>query len=695
MDRIEFKKVRFKNFLSYGKKWQEVELLKGINLVTGIDKDTGKSNGSGKSSLLESISFALFGTVHNDVKQSSIINWKTKKGTKVELYFSKGNINYKICRSLKPNNLEIYKDDVLIDTPSHVKYYQDQLESIIGINKRTFSKLIHSNINSANQILSMKKGDKRKFMEELFGLGIYTELQKLSNERLKDIQDKLRENELKYSHNERSIEDMKNTIDNLKSKISKASSESDYADELKRLDELLKECISSMLQSWELKRIKEAYDKNVEEKESKEKELDKLWVQTDMLKKTLISKEKSIKSIKLQKVPDTEIIEKKENDIKEILDNVTRSINKLNTDIAVTKSDLNRIKQQKDDLDGEDICPTCGQTVSGKIHMSHNDEIKKLDKSLTMLYTKRKESEGESKDNQSKLDKIQLIRKKCEQVNRDKEKKDELLQEIEELKKDIIEYDKKKVPLAKRCTYLGVCIPPNENKLKEHEEKSDIYKSLLQEIQYVKDKKELEDKASSELNLLVKDTTKAINKTKKENVNITKDDIKLNDLKDHISYIKEICKDENAKSLAISKSRPALVKGTNEYLSNIGFNFYITLDNWLNAVIKGPGIANGDYKSLSSGEKKTVDLALQNAFLDIARIQAGVIPDILIYDEVLDSSIDGSGLSKIMEIIRRKEMEDGLKVFIISHNDNITETDEPDHIYRVIKKNGFSNMVIE
>ena len=692
MNRISFNKVKFRNFLSYGSKWQEIELLRGVNLVTGIDKDTGKSNGSGKSSLLESISFALFGSVHNDVKQSEIINWKNKKGTEVELYFTKGKTSYKIYRSLKPNHLEIYKDNELIDPPSHVKYYQEQLESIIGINKRTFSKLIHSNINSANQILSMSKGEKRKFMETMFGLGIYTELQKLSNEKLKNIQDKLRENELKHSHNERSIEDMKSTIDNLKSKI---SIKSDYDEELKRLETLIKESKSGLMQSWELKKLKEEHDKNVEEKESKEKELDRLWTQTDMLEKSLTNKEKMVKSIKLQKVPDSKIIEKKENDIQEILDKETQVINKINTDIAVVTSNIIRIVKQMDGIDGKDVCPTCGQEIDEGIHTHNQDEKKELDKSLSILYNKHKESEDKLKENQSKLDKIQQIKKKCEQLNRDKEKKDELTKEISTIEKDLYKLSEDRIPLAKRRTYLDVCILSSGSKLDIQKKEEDEYQTVLQEKEHIKEKKELEDKAKAELKLLIKDTTSTIDKATKENSDILKSDEKLNDLKDHISYIKEICKDEKAKSLAISKSRPALVKGTNEYLSNIGFNFYITLDNWLNAVIKGPGITNGDYKSLSSGEKKTVDLALQNAFLDIARIQAGVLPDILIYDEVLDSSIDGSGLSKIMEIIRKKEVEDGLKIFIISHNDNITETDEPDNVYKVTKKNGFSNVEIK
>jgi len=149
MNRLEFKRIRFRNFLSYGAKWQDIELRKGLNLVTGKDEDTGKSNGSGKSSLLEIISFALFGTIHTDVTQSDIINWKNRKGTEVEVYFTKGKNEYKVYRSLKPNALEIYENDKLIDPPSHVKYYQEQLEEeILGFNKQTFSKIIHSNINS-------------------------------------------------------------------------------------------------------------------------------------------------------------------------------------------------------------------------------------------------------------------------------------------------------------------------------------------------------------------------------------------------------------------------------------------------------------------------------------------------------------------------------------------------------------------
>ncbi len=124
-------------------------------------------------------------------------------------------------------------------------------------------------------------------------------------------------------------------------------------------------------------------------------------------------------------------------------------------------------------------------------------------------------------------------------------------------------------------------------------------------------------------------------------------------------------------------------------MSDIGSNFYIRFDNWLDETIEGPGIYNCTYGSLSGAESKAVDLAIQFAFLDIARIQAGLFPDILILDELLDSSVDGTGLSNILNVIKRRQTDDNSKVFLITHRKEVNEIDA-DRIYFVEKKDGYS-----
>ena len=109
--------------------------------------------------------------------------------------------------------------------------------------------------------------------------------------------------------------------------------------------------------------------------------------------------------------------------------------------------------------------------------------------------------------------------------------------------------------------------------------------------------------------------------------------------------------------------------------------------------IKGPGIRNATYDSLSGGERRGIDISIQLALLDIARTQAGIFPDILIFDELLDSSIDSSGINELMKIVKVKQREFGGKVFIISHRDEI-DSEMVDTSYKVVKENGYSKVLV-
>jgi DNA repair exonuclease SbcCD ATPase subunit len=169
---------------------------------------------------------------------------------------------------------------------------------------------------------------------------------------------------------------------------------------------------------------------------------------------------------------------------------------------------------------------------------------------------------------------------------------------------------------------------------------------------------------------------------------------KLNDISDYLDYVKMICKDENVKQFAISTIIPYLTSRTNHYLSEVGYSFYVEFNNWLDEDIKGPGISNCTYGNLSGGESKAVSFALQMALLDVSRIQAGIFPDILLLDEILDSSVDSYGLEKILGIVKLKQREDRTKTFIVSHRKEVTDLDA-DRIYLIEKKDGFSHIRLQ
>jgi len=123
-----------------------------------------------------------------------------------------------------------------------------------------------------------------------------------------------------------------------------------------------------------------------------------------------------------------------------------------------------------------------------------------------------------------------------------------------------------------------------------------------------------------------------------------------------------------------------------------GFTFYLKLDNWLDAEIKGPGISDCSFASMSGGERKSIDLALKFAIMDISVARNPYFPNILILDELLDSSVDSLGIKQLIDVVKVKQKKNNLKVYIISHRQEMDDL-EPDHIYTVLKDKGFSKII--
>jgi DNA repair exonuclease SbcCD ATPase subunit len=192
---------------------------------------------------------------------------------------------------------------------------------------------------------------------------------------------------------------------------------------------------------------------------------------------------------------------------------------------------------------------------------------------------------------------------------------------------------------------------------------------------------------------MIKEQNAQILTLEAEAIEFKKEMTKLTTIKDYVKAIKGLLKDEMIKQHMISRIMPYLNKQANYYLSEVNYAFYVSIDKWLDIQIKGPGIKNATYASLSGGERRGIDLAVQLGFLDIARTQSGIFPDLLTFDELLDSSIDGQGIGEVLKIVRVKQRETDGKFFIISHRSEI-DTDLIDNVYNVVKENGYSRVEI-
>ena len=172
---IIFKTVRYKNFLSTGNTLTEINLNKSKStLVVG-------HNGAGKSTMLDAISFALFGKPHRNINKPQLLNSINQKACVVEVEFSIGNSQFKIVRGLKPNLFEIWKNDTMINQSSHAKEYQKILEqNILKLNHKSFHQVVVLGSSSFIPFMQLAAGHRRDVIEDLLDINVFSKIPSVS-----------------------------------------------------------------------------------------------------------------------------------------------------------------------------------------------------------------------------------------------------------------------------------------------------------------------------------------------------------------------------------------------------------------------------------------------------------------------------------------------------------------------------------
>lgn len=720
--------------MSFGSKEQEVVLNKGVNIVLGKDLNKNKSNGAGKSSFLETIPFALFGQVQRNIRKDQIINWKNKRNCEVSCKFKIGENEYNIIRSIKPDNFEIYKNNVLINKPSHIREYQQQLDEILGINFQTFISLIHSNINSSQKILAMGKPEKRKFLERVFNVDIYSKIHERATEKLKTFYDKGNLINIKLNQENYSLVESKDRIERLKKEMEKYINSSETLHnaqiEYKKLveknpaikkdfetatewtivcekkvgqiEKLMEKIINEQIKQIRFEKMTPIL-KDLEYIE-KEKENNNEIIEWQEKLKTFEEKHGNIIDIK----KDEDIGKKKIKILYDAEKSLNNSLNKKKIEIAENKIEIKSSKKIVITFKSG-MCPTCGQSIKDeqkiiKIQTKYRSLVINNEK-LQEEYEKIKDElwnvEDEKKVKETEQTRIEDIKEKYYKLKEnatttikivDESKKEDLIIKKELLKKEIYKLEANVIKLEEKLNSW------NERLINAVEEEGKIYrikeeivesKKILNQIEV---QVETEDSSKRSIEKLIKTEQITIKKVKSSMEKEEKERIKLSSIIDYLEYIKEICKDENIKQYAISFLMPYLNQQINHYLSKVDYGFFTVLDNWLEAEIKGPNIVKGTYGSLSGGEGRGIDLSLQFALLDITRIRANRWPDLLVMDEILDSSVDREGIKRLFEIIKVKQFEDESKIYIISHREEIGDDFVSDNIINIVKEDGYSRV---
>jgi DNA repair exonuclease SbcCD ATPase subunit len=568
---ILFKKVRFKNFGSFGNTFTEIILdTKPTTLVCG-------TNGNGKSfALLDSITFALFGKPFRKINIPQLQNSINKKDCLVELEFYIGKTKYLLRRGLNPKIFEIFQDDVLLNQSSKTKDYQRHLEEdILKMTFKSFTQVVILGSTSFIPFMQLTAADRRAVIEDILDIGIFSEMNVVLKEK---------------------ISQMKTRSQTLESKL----------EVLTEKERVVKGYISN------LEKMKKETDDEIEEKQNKLK-----------LDLKNLEAEKQSHEIKLTELEDC---------LKDI-GSLQKNISSLNNIESRLEENLNKVSEEISFYEKNDVCSTCQQAISENVKhkciSDKSEKIKEIKLGIEKAKLSIKKYSDEFEEEQEKIKKVNGLKLKISTLE----------DRIDNIQKDL---NKLNSP-AKTST--GDIEIEKQNLLKISNDR---------------------------------------NKIKTEMTKMSEDE-------EYMNVIGSLLKDSGIKAKIIKHYLPIINKLINKYLSSMDFFVKFNLDEEFNETIKSRHRDDFSYASFSEGEKMRIDLSLLLCWREIARMKNSVSCNLLILDEVFDSSLDSGGTEEFMKLLQA--LGKNSNIFVISHKTDQL-IDKFSSIISFEKKNNFSKVVV-
>ncbi len=568
---ITFQKIRWKNFLSTGDHFSEIDFIKnGTNLIVG-------TNGTGKSTVLDALTFSLFNKPFRKINKSQLVNATNEKDTQVEVEFNINGKQYLVRRCMKPNLFEIEVDGQKMHKQADDRATQKILEeNILKVNYKSFTQIVILGSSAFVPFMQLSGSNRREVIEDLLDIRIFSAMNSI-------IKDKIRKQK-----EEIQVLDLKK--DNVKDKL-------------------------------------EMQEKFIEELDNRGKQRIK-------------GKRDKIESLMSESETYSTTNEKLQDDVFEITkeqEKVTGSSKKLRSLNNLKGKLSNKVatitKEHKFFTDNV-TCPTCTQPIEESFRLNRIN------------------------DAQTKAKELQSGYLELEKAIKNEEQREHLF-----------------TKLSKEITKLNNDISQNNTRISGHNRQIRDLESEIQKLTDQLANRNTEHEKLAEFN----DNLQSIFK-------------ELADKKIKITYhdfAYSLLKDDGVKTKIIKKYLPLINQQVNRYLQMMDFYINFKLDEEFSETIESPIHENFSYSSFSEGEKMRIDLALLFTWREVARVKNSVNTNLLIMDEVFDSSLDGMGTDEFLKIIRYVIKD--ANVFVISHKAELH--DKFESVIRFEKVKGFSQMV--
>ena len=568
---ILFETIRWKNFLSTGNQYTEVNFTENkTNLIIG-------TNGAGKSTVLDALTFSLFGKPFRKINKPQLINSTNEKDCRVEVCFSVNNTEWKIVRGIKPNVFEIWRNDSLMDQFAAALDQQKWLEqNVLKMNYKSFTQIVILGSSTFVPFMQLTTNNRREVIEDLLDIKIFSSMNTIIKEKIRQSKEEIKVLNLKKE-----------------SLTEKVTMQETFIGELEQLG-------------------KESIQK-------KEKKVTELLAEVDTYMRENSAVEESIFAYTKEQ---------------EYVTGATQKLRKLGQLKGKISNKVSTITKEHKFFTENTVCPTCDQAIE------ENFRINRI------------------KDAQVKAKELQTGYKELEEAIKEEEERERqftaLSKEISKLNNDISQNNVRIAGCQRQISNL----------------ESEVQRTTEQLANRNTEHEKLE--------------------TFKDNLKTTYDE--LSSRKDTINYYDfsySLLKDGGVKSKIIKKYLPLINQQVNRYLQMMDFYINFTLDEEFNETVQSPIHEDFSYASFSEGEKMRIDLALLFTWREVARMKNSVNTNLLIMDEVFDSSLDGFGTEEFLKII--KYVVKDANIFVISHKSGLE--DRFDSVIRFEKVKGFSHKV--